>query len=233
MKKRGLLDSFGFAINGLIYCLKTQRNMRIHMAAAVLVGIACLFSRVSRTDMILLFFSITLVFVCEMINTAIEKAIDLFTEQYHPLAKIAKDVAAGAVFLAAANSVLVGYLVFSSRILPLTERVVNRLFKSQLHTAVLSVVLVLLLVLIIKHRFSNKSILRGGMPSGHAAVAFSLVTAAALLSSNLLVSFLAFLLGLLVVQSRVEGKIHSILEVVLGAALGISVTLFIYLIFVK
>ncbi len=203
------------------------------MTAALLVGIACLFSKLSRTDMILLSFSITLVFVCEMINTAIEKAIDLFTEQYHPFAKIAKDVAAGAVFVAAANSVLVGYLVFSRKILPLTELVINRILKSQLHTVTLIVSVVLLLVLIMKHRFSRKSILSGGMPSGHAAVAFSLVTAAALLSKNILVSFLAFLLGLLVVQSRVEGKIHSVLEVVLGAALGITVTLFFYQVFMK
>jgi diacylglycerol kinase (ATP) len=231
LKKRGLLDSFGFAINGFIYCLKTQRNMRIHITAASLVIIACLFSKLSRTDVILLSFSVTLVLVCEMINTAVEKSIDLFTDKYHPLAKISKDVAAGAVFVAAANSVLTGYLVFSVKILPITETVINRVLKSQLHTITLAISVVLLLVLIVKHRFSAKSILQGGMPSGHAAVAFSLVTAVALLSNNNLVRLSAFLLGLLVLQSRVEGRIHSILEVVLGAALGTAVTLLVYHIF--
>ncbi|MDF2839242.1 MAG: diacylglycerol kinase [Clostridia bacterium] len=232
MRNRRLLDSFGFALSGLIYCLKTQRNMRIHLTAALLVTIISLFSKLNKTDIIMLAFAISLVLICEMINTAIEKAIDLVTDKFHPLAKIAKDVAAGAVFLAAANALVIGYLVFFNRMITTTETIISRILKSELHITTLIILGILLLVVLIKMKLASHNILQGGMPSGHAAVAFSLVTAAAILSENVLVSFFAFLLGFLVVQSRVESKIHSVIEVVLGAALGILITLLIYNIFV-
>jgi diacylglycerol kinase (ATP) len=228
LRSRRLLDSFGFALNGLLYCLKTQRNMRIHGIAALLVFIVSLFSKLNRTDVIMLVFAISLVLICEMINTAIEKSIDLFTDKYHELAKIAKDVAAGAVFIAAANAVLIGYLVFFDRALTTTETILQKIIGSELHITTITVCGILLIVVLIKLRLSSKNLLQGGMPSGHAAVAFSLVTAAALLSENILVSLLTLVLGFLVVQSRVEGKIHSIIEVILGAALGILVTLLVY-----
>lgn len=232
MKNRRLLDSFGFALDGIIYCIKTQRNMRIHAVAALSIIILSLTSSLTRTDIIMLSFAVSLVLICEMINTAIEKSIDLFTDKYHPLAKIAKDVAAGAVFIAALNSVFIGYLVFFNRIQPGAEWVIKKIIKSELHVTVIMIVVIILLVVFIKMRLSSKNILQGGMPSGHAAVAFSLVTAVALLSENTLVSIIALMLGILVLQSRVEAKIHSILEVGLGAILGTLVTILVYKIFI-
>lgn len=231
MKTRRLLDSFGFALNGILYCLRTQRNMRIHAVAAIGVILISLTSRLQRTDIIMLSFAVSLVIICEMINTAIEKSIDLFTDKYHPLAKIAKDVAAGAVFIAAANSIFIGYLVFFNRLMPGTERVINKIIESRLHVIVITIMAILALVVFIKVRLASKNILQGGMPSGHAAVAFSLVTAAALISENVLVALIAFMLGILVLQSRVEAKIHSIIEVLLGAALGALITIAAYKIF--
>lgn len=232
MRSRKLLDSFGFALNGVRYCIKTQRNMRIHLIAALAVIMISLFTKIDRVDVIMLTFAISLVIICEMINTAIEKSIDLFTDEYHPLAKISKDVAAGAVFVAAGNAIVIGYLVFFNRALTATEILITRILKSELHITAITILGILLIVVLIKSRLSSKNILQGGMPSGHAAVAFSLVTAVALLSDNILVSLFAFLLGFLVVQSRVEGRIHSIIEVILGAALGILITLLVYNIFI-
>ncbi|MDF2591286.1 MAG: phosphatase family protein [Clostridia bacterium] len=231
MKNRRLLDSFGFAVNGLLYCLKTQRNMRIHTIAAFFIIIISLFAKLNKTDIIMLIFAISLVLICEMINTAIEKSIDLFTDKYHPLAKIAKDVAAGAVFVASFNAVAIGYLVFFNKAIA-TETVITKILKSELHITTITILSILILVVLIKMRLSSRNILQGGMPSGHAAVAFSLVTAVALLSENLLVSLFTLLLGILVVQSRVENKIHSIIEVVLGATLGILITLLVYNVFI-
>jgi diacylglycerol kinase (ATP) len=206
--------------------------MRIHIVAAFFIIITSLFAKLNKTDIIMLIFAISLVLICEMINTAIEKSIDLFTEEYHPLAKISKDVAAGAVFVASFNAVVIGYLVFFNEALSTTETVITKILKSDLHITTITILCILILVVLIKLRFSSRNILQGGMPSGHAAVAFSLVTAAALLSENVLVSLFAFLLGLLVVQSRVESRIHSILEVVFGASLGILITLLVYNFFI-
>jgi diacylglycerol kinase (ATP) len=112
MKIKKFTDSFNYAIEGIIYSIRTQRNMKIHMIAAILVLIFSLFFDFSKMEMLILFLTITLVIVLEMINTAIEATIDVMANYYHPLAKIAKNVAAGAVLVSAINAIVVGYLLF-------------------------------------------------------------------------------------------------------------------------
>lgn len=115
MKARNLLYSFKYAVLGIIYTLKTQRNMRIHFAAAILVLYLGHFLNFSRIELLILFFAISLVLVTEMINTAIEKTVDMFTKDYNPLAEIAKNVAAGSVLITAINAIIVAYLLFLKR----------------------------------------------------------------------------------------------------------------------
>lgn len=112
MKIRKLLDSFNYAIDGIIYAFRTQRNMRIHFIVAILVLIASFVFDISKIEFIALCLSITMVMAAELVNTAIESAIDLTTNHYHPLAKIAKNTAAAAVLLTAINAVIVGYVIF-------------------------------------------------------------------------------------------------------------------------
>jgi diacylglycerol kinase (ATP) len=122
---RKLKDSFRYALEGIRYCFLTQRNMKIHMAVAVLIVVFSLLLKVSRFELILIFVSISMVITCELINTAIERAVDTATLEYHPLAKIAKDVAAGAVLVSAVNSVIVGILIFPKYIVALIESVIK------------------------------------------------------------------------------------------------------------
>lgn len=112
MKVRKLFDSFRYAIAGLVFTFRTQRNMRIHLIVAALVLVLAWGLGVKRYELFTLFITITLVLCLELINTAIEATVDLFTAEYHPLAKIAKNVAAGAVLLAAFNAVIVGVFIF-------------------------------------------------------------------------------------------------------------------------
>ena len=119
-KNTNLIKTFNYAIDGIIYTLKSQRNMKIHYAIAILVLFLTLFLNLSRIEIIAVFFSISLVILSEMFNTAIEKTVDLVTTEYSPLAKIAKDVAAGAVLVSALNSIMVAYLVFFDRLNPST-----------------------------------------------------------------------------------------------------------------
>ena len=95
MKNRSLIESFNNAINGIISALKTERNMKIHLAAAVLVLILSLFYDLSRIEFIIVCFTIALVIICELFNTAIEVIIDTIIGIYHPKAKVVKDTAAG------------------------------------------------------------------------------------------------------------------------------------------
>ncbi len=116
MKVRKLLDSFNYAKEGIIYTLMTQPNMRAHFTMAVVVLLLGLFLRISRLEFLVLIFTISLVVISEMINTAIEAIVDLITDQYHELAKIAKNVAAGAVLIASLNAIFVGYIIFFDKL---------------------------------------------------------------------------------------------------------------------
>src|ERR687885_51600 len=107
-----LIESFNYAFEGIIHVLRTQRNMRIHFLAAVAVLVAGLATDVSRLELIALLLAIAFVLIAEMINTALEAAIDVATTSFDPMAKLAKDIAAGAVLIATVNAVAVGYLVF-------------------------------------------------------------------------------------------------------------------------
>ncbi|MDI3534421.1 MAG: diacylglycerol kinase [Thermosediminibacterales bacterium] len=125
MKVRKLIESFYYAASGIMYVMKTQKNMRIHFFIAVLVILLSLLLDISKTEMMILVFAISLVVVAEMINTAVEKTIDLYTKDYHPLAKTAKNVAAGAVLIAALNSLVVAYFVFLNRVIALLKETLH------------------------------------------------------------------------------------------------------------
>lgn len=117
MRSRHLADSFKFALHGMHYSLRTQRNMRIHVAAAFLVLLLAIFLSCTGTEIALLVAAAGFVICAEMLNTAIETAVDLCTSEYHPLAKIAKNVAAGAVFIASLTALIIGLIVFLPKLL--------------------------------------------------------------------------------------------------------------------
>jgi len=104
--------SVSYAWAGIRHTIRTQRNMQIHLVFAVLVIGAMWWLEIPRGDRLLVFFAIGLVFALETLNTAIEAAVDLITTERHPLAKVAKDAAAGAVLIAAITAVLIGLYVF-------------------------------------------------------------------------------------------------------------------------
>ncbi|MFQ6057380.1 MAG: diacylglycerol kinase family protein [Anaerolineae bacterium] len=121
MRSANLLDSFRHAFAGLGHVLRTQRNARIHLLIAVAVVALGLALGLSRWEWAILALTIGFVFVAELFNTVVEAAVDLASPEIHPLARVAKDVAAGAVLLAAIAAVVIGLLI-------LGPHVVHRLF---------------------------------------------------------------------------------------------------------
>lgn len=113
---RKFQDSLRFAVEGIEYCIKTQRNMRVHLVISAVVVAFCAILQINTVELIMVINAVSMVFICEIINTAVERAVDTATEEYNPVAKIAKDVAAGAVLVAAINSVIVGFLVFGGQL---------------------------------------------------------------------------------------------------------------------
>ena len=109
---KGLARSFGYAFSGVFICVMNERNMRIHLVLAAYVLFFSRFYDFTRAERLALFIIIGLVIATEMLNTAIEATIDLVTDDYAKLAKIAKDVSAGAVLIMAATAVIVGVTLF-------------------------------------------------------------------------------------------------------------------------
>jgi diacylglycerol kinase len=111
-EREKFVSSFRYAFSGLWYALRTQGNARVHVSIAILAILLGVVLHISAVEFALVFVAITGVFIAEMFNTVFELCIDLASPEYHPLAKIAKDVAAGAVLLSAMLSVVIGLFVF-------------------------------------------------------------------------------------------------------------------------
>ena len=226
--RQGIIKAFNAAIEGIIYTFKFERNMKIHYFLAIIVFTASLFAGLTRIEMLLLVFAISLVVIAEMFNTAIEKTIDMITDEYHVLAKIAKDVAAGGVLIAALNSVVVGYMLFYEKLTEISQSLLYTIRQSQIHITLICIVLVLIAVVVVKAMTSTGTPLKGGMPSGHAALAFAMATAITFMMERVVTSTLAYLMAILVAQSRIEGKIHTFWETVAGGLLGTLIAILVF-----
>lgn len=228
-RRRGnLLTSFNYAFDGIVHALRTERNMWIHFGIAALVLVAALFFALTRLEVIALLMAISFVVITEMFNTAVEHVVDLVTDEEDPRARIAKDVSAGAVLVAAVNAVAVAYLVFYDKITSVPYTLISKLRGSPIDVMVIALFLVILAAIALKAVTRRGTAFHGGWPSVHAAVAFGAWVAVTFIAAGttfaLPISAVTLLLAALVAQSRVQARIHSLAEVAAGAALGIAVT---------
>jgi diacylglycerol kinase len=116
MKKQSIVSAFGNAFSGIIFCITHERNMKIHIGATIAVALLAWWFRLEKYELYVLLITIVIVYITEMMNTVIEVLVDLVSPEFHPLAKIAKDVAAGMVLVAALFSLIIGYMLFISKI---------------------------------------------------------------------------------------------------------------------
>ena len=227
-----VLESFNYAFEGVIHVLRTQRNMRIHFLIAVGVLVAGLAAGVSRFELMALLLAIAFVLIAGMVNTAVEHTIDVATTSFDPMAKLAKDIAAGAVLIASATAVAIGYLVFASRLQDPSSRLIDKIRDAPVDLTLIALLVTVILVIATKAVSGRGTPLRGGIPSGHAALAFAgwmaLTYQFGDAHHRFLVSSIAFLMALLVAQTRVESGVHSVLEVTYGGVLGALVTLVLF-----
>ena len=121
-KQKGLakfINSFKYPIKGLRYAYRNEQNLAVDVGVALIVIIAGFLFRINVTEWAILILTVGLVISCELVNTAIEAVVDLVTEEYHPLAKVAKDTAAAAVFVFAIISVVIGLIIFLPKVIAL------------------------------------------------------------------------------------------------------------------
>jgi diacylglycerol kinase (ATP) len=231
-RKTTLLQSFNHAFQGVVYAVRRERNMRIHVAVALLVLIASLFLNLSKLELVAVLVAIAFVIAMELVNTAIEAVVDIVTDEYHERAKAAKDMSAGAVLLAAVNALAVAYLVLADHVSHISLDLLTAIRRSPVHLTIVAFAVVMIAVIALKATRSRGTPLSGGLPSGHTAVAFAGWTAVTFLvgetREGLLVSAITFIIAAAVAQSRMETGIHSLLEILLGGLLGTLVTTLIF-----
>jgi len=227
-RARDLFGPFKVAMSGLVYTFKTQRHMRFHLFVVLVVTLLGVVVDLGLRELLVLLFTISLVLVAEMFNSAIEATVDLVQPSYHPLAKFAKDIAAGAVLITTIIALVVGSLLI------LGERRWE-LIKINLTSegtglpagprVILGILVLFVIVVIGKGLGKRGQVLRGGLVSGHAAYGFFFATLICFVTDNALASSVAILLAGIIAQSRYEAKIHSLVELCLGSAAGCIVGL--------
>lgn len=228
--KKTALSGFKYAQEGILHCFRSQQHMRYHFYVLAMVLLSGLFLNLDNRDMLVLLFAITLVIVSEMFNTVVEVIVDMITVSYLPSAKLAKDVAAGAVLVAAMNAVIAGVLIFfgQKRLTQIQSQMHQNLPPDITKVVVIGIVSLALIVIISKLITNTGTPLQGGIISGHSAIGFLLAMTIYFSADNLAIAFLAILLAVLVAQSRVEAGFHTLREVIIGAVLAIFLTALVY-----
>jgi diacylglycerol kinase (ATP) len=228
---RQWLKSANFAIEGILHGAKTQRHLRYHFFSAAAVLVASYILGVTRVEFILLSLAVIIVLAAEMLNSAIETVVDLLSPEYSENARIAKDIAAGAVFISAFGAAVLGYIILFPYVTTIFSQGFHVARHSKEDISLISFILVLIFVIIAKSYLGKGHPLSGGMPSGHSALAFSVWVSVTFTTGNFLASSLCFFLAALIAHSRVAVGVHSTWEVIAGALMGSSLTFLLFKLF--
>lgn len=230
-KNKNLINTWKNAFEGIIYATTTQGNIRKQLAIAVIVMAISLFFNLSKAEFLCLMFTVVLIIIAEMVNTAIETVVDLYTDLYHPKAKIAKDVGAGAVVIAAINAIIVAYFLFFDKISDIGLAFIQNVVNNPIHLAFIGVMLSVILILTLKAAFDSR---KNGekktkfVPSGQSALAFAAWTIIWINNRDIVVLTLTTILATLVGFSRIESKSRTTAETIFGAITGILTVILVY-----
>jgi diacylglycerol kinase (ATP) len=231
MPLRNWITSLNYAIEGILIAARTEKHFRYHLVAASVVVIFSYIAGITRVEFLVILLSVVSVIVTELINTAIEATINIISPEIHPKARIAKDTAAGAVLITAFGAAIVGYVILIPYIRYYFEDGLYFVKHSSADVTMLSIVIVTVVVIITKALTGTGHPLRGGMPSGHSALSFSIWASITIITSNFIASMLSFVLASVIAQSRIPTNIHTKWEVILGGITGAMVTFWLFKVF--
>ena len=231
---KNFLQAVNNAVDGIIYCATTQTNITKQLILGTIVMVLSLFYDFTTAEFLCLTFAVFFVIFAELVNTAIETVVDLFVDTYHPKAKIAKDVGAGAVVLAAMNAIIVAYFLFfrETELSQMADSLLNTLVSSPLHLGFVAIILTIIAILAMKGFFKKKELSNGVkqdsfLPSGQSALAFATLTAIWINSRNLVVFCLSLILSLIVAVNRLNDK-KTFAEILFGGFMGVLVVVLVY-----
>ena len=228
-KPTSSLDSLNFCIEGIIYAFRHEKHVRYHYGIAALALIVSLVLKLPAVEFALLAISIVILLFAEMVNTAIEEVVNLVVgDEYHQLAKNAKDISAGAVLISSIGVIIMGYMILSKYLFEPITALATEAGDFTGHLAFISLLLVVILVVAFKAFYGKGKPLSGGLPSGHSAVSFSLWASVSLIAPDAKVVIMTFFMALLVSHSRLIGRIHTPFEIFVGALLGAGLTFLVF-----
>lgn len=233
-KLKDATGNFKYAMEGIVHVYRSQKHMRFHLLALIIAGIFSIIFKLNYLEVLMVIFAISLVLIAEMINTAIEAVVDLVTQKYHPLAKFAKDIGAGATLIAAINAIIVAIVICCNQnhkqdIEKLVQNAVNN--NIPLLVSIIGFFIMIAIIIMYKVAGNKGKIWKGGVISVHSAVGFFLAWTIYLFSKDIALGIIAFVLAAIIAQSRVEGGIHTLQEVIWGAVVATSICLLLNIIF--
>ena len=221
------------AAEGILQATKSQRHLKFHLLAAFAVLLGCFIIGLDKIEFAVIALVTIMVIVAEMFNSAMEAVVDLTTQEYKPLARMAKDVSAGAVLVSAIGALVIGYLILGPHLAGIWLGVYRLPHHVAGNIAVLAIIMIMLLVILIKAYSGTGHPLRGGFPSGHTASAFSLWVSLVHVTANPWLVGLGLLGAISIAASRMRMKIHTFRDVFYGALLGTAVTLTLFKVFFR
>lgn len=232
--KASVVRSVKHAWEGVLFCLETQRHMRIHFTIVALVLLAAWTLGMDLIPFLHLFAAMAVVLVAEMFNTALEATVELVVQGYDTRAKVVKDVAAGAVLIASAYAITVAVLVFSTT--PRVVAVFANLSEvppapplNVMQVVATGAILLGIFIIWLKRATGRGSFWRGGVISGHSALGFLAAVAIMLATHDLAIMLLALALAALLTQSRIQARIHTVAEALLGSLAGALVAFLLFI----
>ena len=226
LSNKNFFEAWKNAVNGLIYATTTQSNIKKQLVIAVIVMALSLFYKLSKTEFLCLVFAVFFVIFAEMINTAIETVVDLYTDIYHPKAKIAKDVGAGAVVLSAMNAIIVAYFIFFDKLQIIEKTVLESIVSMPIHLAFTTIVFVVISILVAK-AIKTKRNLNINL-SGQTILAFAILSIIFITTTSILVLAASSVLTLMVTLNRADQKKQKAVEIFFSMFFGILIVMLTY-----
>jgi len=227
------IEACNNAINGIIYSSTTQSNIKKQLVLGVIVMILSLFYNFTTAEFLCLTFAVFFVIFAEMVNTAIETVVDLYVDEYHPKAKIAKDVAAGAVVLSACNAIVVAYFLFfrETELTHIGESIFSQMVSSPTHLIFVGIILTVIAIVAVKtisnYKKQKDPMAKVFTPSGQTALAFAILTAIWINTKNPVIFCLSLALSILIAGNRVNDT-RNFREVLFGAFMGPLIVFMVY-----
>lgn len=228
---RRWIESANNAIEGILHAAQTQRHLRYHFYASGTVLTGSYILGVTRNEFILIALAVIAVLVAEMLNTAVEATVDLLSPEHHERARAAKDIAAGAVLITAFGSAVIGYIILFPHLINLFAEGFAIAPRPNAEVTVLSFIMVLITVILVKAYRGAGHPLRGGMPSGHAALSYSLWASVSFSFQSPAISAVIFIVAAIVSYSRIVMGIHHPKEVLAGGVIGALETTLLFMVF--